>query len=230
MAPNVLSTRSNLREAIAPPVPRPPPRAWWLLLVLCLGVAAYSLGYVVLGDRVYPSPLADSFRARPWGIYPHAFFGMIALAAGPFQFRRRTLLHRPRLHRVSGRVYLVSALAAGIAGLYMSFYSFGGLVTHFGFGLLAAGLLLCSTIAWLCIRRGDVPGHRAWVSRSFVLLFSAVTLRLWLPVLSAGLGSFEPAYQVVSWLCWVPNLLAVEVYLRFTRSMDPLTGLPIPHA
>src|SRR5690606_36592924 len=154
------------------------------------------LAYVVIGERMYPSQLADSFRARPWGIYPHAFFGMIALALGPFQFRRNTRLRRPHLHRLLGRIYLVSALLAGLAGLCMSLYSFAGLVTHFGFGFLATGLLICSTAAWMSIRRGDVARHRQWVIRSFALLFSAVTLRLWLPILVGALGAFEPAFLV----------------------------------
>jgi hypothetical protein len=199
--------------------------AWWLLAILCLGVAGYALAYVVLGARMYPPPLADSFLARPWGIYPHAFFGMLALGLAPFQFLRVTLIRRRWLHRLTGRSYMVAALLTGVAGLYMSWHSFGGMVTHLGFGGMAVALLGCTTIAWLKIRRREIAAHREWVIRSFALLFSAVTLRLWLPLLEAGLGGFEPAYLWVSWVSWLPNLLVAELYLRRTRNADTLQFL-----
>jgi uncharacterized membrane protein len=194
------------------------PRGWWLLTLLSLAISFYALGHVVLGERVYSPLLADSFRARPWGIYPHAFFGMIALALGPFQFRRGLLVRRPHVHRALGKLYLISAIGTGAAGLYMSVYSFGGIVTHVGFATLAAGLLLSTVVAWIQIRRGNIALHREWVIRSFALLFSAVTLRLWLPLLTSTLGEFPMAYLWVAWVCWLPNLLAAELYLRFARN------------
>jgi uncharacterized membrane protein len=193
--------------------------------LLSFAIAGYALAYVVIGPPMYPPNLADSFRARPWGIYPHVFFGMIALALGPFQFRRGVVLHRRELHRTLGRIYVAAALVTGIAGLYMSAYSYGGMVTHIGFGLLAAGLILTTAAAYVRIRQGRIAAHREWVIRSFALLFSAVTLRLWLPILIGMFQGFDPAYAVVSWLCWVPNLLSVELYLLVTRSREPLRFL-----
>lgn len=204
---------------------RPSP-LWWPMFVLSAGVAAYALAYVVLGDRMYPPQLADSFRARPWGIYTHAFFGMIALGIGAFQFRRSIVLRWPGRHRAIGRVYLGSAFLAGAAGLYMSPYSYGGSTTHLGFALLAVGLLSCTALAWRAIRRRQIDRHREWMIRSFAFLFSAVTLRIWLPMLVAVTGSFDPAYRLVSWLCWVPNLVVAELVIRGTRDRDPLTLRP----
>ena len=51
------------------------------------------------------------------------------------------------------------------------------------------------------------------MTRSYALTFAAVTLRLWLPELAA-IFPFEAAYQTVSWLAWVPNLLIVEWRIR----------------
>lgn len=42
---------------------------------------------------------------------------------------------------------------------------------------------------------------------SYALCFSAVTFRLWLPLLIWLFSDFTPAYQLVAWLCWIPNLL-----------------------
>lgn len=199
---------------------------WGLTLFSAIGVATYALSYLLLGERVFVDVLADSFRARPWGIYPHAFFGLIALVLGPFQFLRSLLRRRPRLHRRLGKVYLIAALLTGISGLYMAVYSFGGAVTHYGFGAMALALLLTTTLAYRSIRAGRVAAHRAWVVRSYALLFSAVTLRIWLPIL-VGLyaGDFTSAYRWVAWLSWVPNLLAAEAYLRWSRSWLELPAM-----
>lgn len=198
---------------------------WWLVAITSLMIASYAGAYVVLGDQLYPAELAASFRARPWGIYTHAFFGMIGLALGPFQFRRRTTEGNPARHRLLGMGYLVAATMVGLSGIYMAIFSYGGIVTNLGFGALGATLLLTSGLAYLRIRRHDVVAHREWMIRSFALLFAAVTLRMELGLLTGMLGDFEPAYRIVSWLCWMPNLVAAELYIRVSRRRGIWPGM-----
>ena len=50
--------------------------------------------------------------------------------------------------------------------------------------------------------------------RSAALTFSAVTLRLELPLLVASGLELPTAYATMAWLGWVPNLLAAEWILR----------------
>jgi uncharacterized membrane protein YozB (DUF420 family) len=80
---------------------------------------------------------------------------------------------------------------------------------------LLGGLWLAFTVlAFLSIRRRDQAAHRRWMLRSFALTLAAVTLRIYLP-LSAAMGwSFDAAYPMIAWLCWVPNLVLAELYLR----------------
>ncbi|GAB4428835.1 MAG: hypothetical protein OHK0039_47410 [Bacteroidia bacterium] len=52
---------------------------------------------------------------------------------------------------------------------------------------------------------------------SYAACFAAVTLRLWLPILTALLGDFLPAYRIVAWLCWVPNLLVALAVIWWQR-------------
>lgn len=61
-----------------------------------------------------------------------------------------------------------------------------------------------------------MAGHRAWMTRSFLLALAAVTLRIYLP-LSGLVGlPFDVSYRLISWMCWVPNLLVAEVLVRRT--------------
>jgi len=186
---------------------------------LAAAIALYAISYLILREKVFPPNLADSFRARPWGIYPHALFGGIALALGSIQFWRNLPFSHPSIHRTLGKIYVVSALITGSAGFYMSFFAHGGAGTRLGFGVLATSVLTATSMAYQTIRQRNIAGHRRWMLRSFALIFAAVTLRIELPILTHVFGAFDPAYAIVSWLCWVPNLAAIEIYIR-TREVD----------
>jgi hypothetical protein len=57
--------------------------------------------------------------------------------------------------------------------------------------------------------------------RSYPLTLAAVTLRTYLP-LSLALGvPFANAYRVISWLCWVPNIVLAEWLVRHTQAPSP---------
>ena len=62
----------------------------------------------------------------------------------------------------------------------------------------------------------NVAVHRDWITRSYAVTFAAVTLRLWVPVLSLGLGMTETeVLSLTPWLSWVPNLIAAELILLY---------------
>ena len=184
-----------------------------LLYFLAIGVALYAAvayGLFPLGSLVHPGMKA-TFRAHPVGIYTHVFASMLALALGPFQFSSKLRQKHISLHRWSGRVYLsIGVLIGGISGLYMARFAFGGFVSHAGFTLLALGWLFTGVMAYVAIRRRDIESHRRWMVRNFSLTFAAVTLRIYLGAFFAAGLKFEDFYPLVSWLCWVPNLLLAE--------------------
>ncbi len=49
--------------------------------------------------------------------------------------------------------------------------------------------------------------------RSFALTLAAVTLRLYRPLSSLLPVAYDDAYRAISFLCWVPNLIAAELRL-----------------
>jgi len=215
-----------MSTSVATAPPRRPARhrplgAWYVVAVLASLIALYALAYVVVGPPMYPPNLSASFRARPWGIYPHAFFGALALGIGAAQFHPAMIRRRRALHRTLGKVYVGACLVAGAAGLYMAWYAYGGAVPRLGFGTLAVLLLATTWLAFAAARRRDIATHRAWMLRSYALIFAAVTLRIELPLLIMSFGGdFDPAYKTVAWLCWAPNLLWAELWLR-RRRLEP---------
>ncbi len=119
--------------------------------------------------------------------------------------------------------WLMMVLATGVAGYGLSF-SWRG-IDAFGTELLASFYQRPWAI-WLHFMFGPVAliaralnfrhAIRRWMIRSYAMILAAVTLRIHLPILAAYFQGFEPAYQIVAWSCWVPNLLVAELVVRMT--------------
>jgi len=73
--------------------------------------------------------------------------------------------------------------------------------------------------------RGDALTHRRWMIRSYALAAAAITLRIYLPLSVAFDWPFSIAYPAIVWLCWIPNALGAEVYLRFVPTPSRITLL-----
>lgn len=190
-----------------------------LATLLCLLVGVYGLalaasGFGFLGDDI----AANSQRLA---LEIHIVAAGVALVLVPWQLWPALRARVPRLHRWTGRTYVVAATIGGVSGFAAALGTTYGPVAAGGFGVL--GLLWTGTTvaAYRAARRRDLPAHRRWAVRSFALAFAAVTLRLYLP-LSGLLGlPFEVAYPMVAWLCWIPNLWLAE---RALRPADPGRG------
>lgn len=178
---------------------------WWVMLVGATLVAIY-------GARFFIFTTSDEHFAKY--ILPlrlHIAGGMGALLTGPWQFSEKLRMNALNLHRWLGRAYLVSVILGSIAGFGMATVSREGLPTHFGFGVLAVLWFVTAAQAYRVILRGQIETHRLWMIRNFGLSLAAVTLRIELPTMLFALHwSFHVSYIVVSWLCWIPNLLVAE--------------------
>lgn len=141
------------------------------------------------------------------GFYLHIVPGAVAMLTGWTQFIASLRHRRLHIHRLLGKIYVVCALIGGVAGLYISFYATGGWISTTGFGTMAVGWILTTGVAYMAIRKKDVDRHERMMVFSYALCFGAVTLRIWLPLLETLIGDFFVAYRIVSWLCWVPNVI-----------------------
>jgi uncharacterized membrane protein len=158
--------------------------------------------------------------------YQHIIFGGIALLTGWSQFIKKIRSKKINFHRTLGKVYIISCLLSGLSGLYIAFFANGGIVACLGFGGLAVSWLFSTTKAYLSIRNKKINSHENWMTRSYALTFAAVTLRLYIPTFAAFKVDFLTAYIIISWLCWVPNLLVAEgiIRTRQTNKLQPTTA------
>ncbi len=187
-----------------------------LIIVSSAFIGMYALfvyGFLELGIAVHPT-MKENFQMHPMGIYIHIFSSLIALVIGPFQFNEKLRNNKIHIHKLIGKVYLLCVLVGGSAGLYMAQFSFGGMISHLGFTLLAVIWMFTGYKAYSSIIRKMVGAHYNWMVLNFALTFAAVTLRIGLGI---GFGTgipFETFYPYLAWICWLPNLLVALFIIR----------------
>lgn len=144
--------------------------------------------------------------------YAHILGGGVALLVGWTQFLPRLRARRVALHRLFGKIYVAAILLFGATGGFVvALVANGGFPSALGFGSLAVLWFVSTLLAYRSILKKDIEQHKGWMIRSYALTFAAVTLRLWLPLFTAGFRlPFEQAYLAVAWFCWVPNLIVGE--------------------
>jgi uncharacterized membrane protein len=148
--------------------------------------------------------------------YVHITFGGIALLTGWTQFSSRLRARYLSRHRLVGKIYVAAVLLSSCAGFYIALFATGGIISILGFGSLALIWLYTDIMAYTHIRHLNIPEHKKWMIRNYALTFAAVTLRIYLPLMTPFLfhGDFMAAYRTIAWLCWVPNLAIAELIIK----------------
>lgn len=203
-----------------PPAPRASWRsriAWAVVALLSLGVAAYSARYLLQPPQTTAQALGNPLGI-PWLVI-HVAGAVTALALGSLQFLPALRRGAGPSHRWIGRTYVVACLVGGVAGLILAPGSFAGPIATAGFGGLAVLWIAVNILGWRAAVKGRFVEHRRWMIRSWALTLAAVTLRLYLPTVMVLDLPFLPWYRAISFLAWVPNLIAAELWLRLPRRL-----------
>lgn len=183
---------------------------WSVAALLCLGVAGYASRYLL-----HPPTTAKEALGNPLGVpflAIHVAGAVAALLLGSLQFLPG--LRRIGAHRWIGRAYVLGCLVGGMAGLVLAPGSFAGPIASLGFGSLAVFWIAVNLLGWKAALDQRFVEHRRWMIRSWALTLAAVTLRLYLPTVQILDLPFLPWYRAISFLCWVPNILIAEAWLR----------------
>lgn len=192
--------------------------AWIAFAVMAIAIGLYPLLYFIL-DREFGllASKSDALLSNVlWniGFYGHILFGGLALLVGWIQFNKNFRNANLKRHRIIGKIYMIAALISGTCGIYIGFYATGGIITSVGFISLGVVWLFTTIKAYLAIRSKDIQLHQGFMIYSYAACFAAVTLRIWLPMLTFVFGDFTIAYRIVAWLCWVPNIIFAFFWVR----------------
>ena len=190
---------------------------------------------VLLGYRDYLPPNFNSdflrgreqyfFGSYQWAFYTHIASGPLALIAGTMLVSDRFRQRFPQWHRVLGRFQIANILLfVAPSGLWMARHAAAGPIAAVAFAILALLTGMCAALGFKAAAERRFAVHRRWMWRSYLLLCSAVVLRL-LGGLASLVGIhaawFDPA---ASWAGWTVPLAIFE--LGRLRSAWPVRWSP----
>ncbi|WP_420320156.1 DUF2306 domain-containing protein [Flagellimonas sp.] len=192
--------------------------AWFVFALLAIMVGLYPLMYVFAAEHsgLLQSKTPELLASQIWNFafYGHIGFGGIALLTGWSQFSKKIRAKNLGLHRNLGKIYVLAVLISGVCSIYIGFFATGGIVSAVGFISLGVIWLYTTLMAYKAIRSKDLQLHQGMMIYSYAACFAAVTLRIWLPLLTIAFGEFLVAYKMVAWLCWVPNMIFAYFWVK----------------
>ena len=195
---------------------------WRAVLVLTVLLIVKVTVEVVWGYRNYfpPNFESDFLRGREryfnngyqTAFYAHIASGPVSLLLGMLLLSQRYRLRFPAWHRRLGRIQGMNVLLLVVpSGLWMAWYATAGRAAAIAFAVLATFTAACVLFGWRSAVRKRFAEHRRWMSRSFLLLCSAVVIRV-LGGLGTVLGVDAPWFDsVASWVSWLVPLGLFEL-------------------
>jgi hypothetical protein len=206
------------------PIARPSARPFKVLaLIAIFAVAVYFVARYVFHYYLNynPETFTEYWPKRGW-LMLHISSGMVALLTGPWQFSARLRRRYLKLHRITGRVYLIAVALGSVAAFRLAWTTTSGWAWGFGVAMLGVAWVTTSGMAYYAILRRQIAIHKEWMVRSYVVTFAFVTFRL--------LEDMGPTSHLMPendrsisaiWACWALPLLFTEVILQLRRMGPP---------
>ncbi|CAN5301441.1 hypothetical protein BH09SUM1_BH09SUM1_10830 [soil metagenome] len=191
--------------------------AWTALIYLATATALSQVKYLNGDTSLFDPIFRPKYEAHLAVVLTHGISAVIVLLVGPWQFFPGFRARFPLWHRLAGRVYLLGVLVGAISGFRMGLMAYGGTAARVSFCLLATLWLATGGIALAMILRRNVAAHRRWMVRNFALTFAAVMLRVYLNLGQRAGLDYTVIYPVVTWMAWIPNIVAVELWMRLNN-------------
>jgi Predicted membrane protein (DUF2306) len=160
------------------------------------------------------------FGAYQWAFYTHIASGPISLILGMILISETFRARFPRWHRYLGRVQVACVLLLVTpSGFAMAYRAAAGPVAADSLAALALATAICVSLGtWSAMKRRFAE-HRRWMWRCYLLLCSAVVLRVIGGLATVTGMTFSWVDPVATWASWVIPLAVFEVrqWRRRTR-------------
>ncbi|MDE2508645.1 MAG: DUF2306 domain-containing protein [Planctomycetota bacterium] len=146
-----------------------------------------------------------------WAFYTHIVSGPVALVAGLILVGDAFRARFPRWHRRLGRLQVACVLLLVTpSGLWMASHAAAGPIAGVGLAALAIATAVCVALGARSAVRRRFAEHRRWMWRCYLLLCSAVVIRL-----IGGLATvaWPAAFWVdlpAAWISWLAPLAMFE--------------------
>jgi len=153
-----------------------------LVFMLTLATLLTHEAYVVRPT----DPMWSHLAPMRWWLLPHIAGGMIAFLAAPLQFSSTLRRRSPRLHRITGRIYVLACLISSALSLCIV-ARFEARSNWWVMGAMGGLWFLATACGWAAAVNRDIVQHRLWMGRSFGLTYTFVLTRIVPDALLPGL-------------------------------------------
>jgi len=146
--------------------------------------------------------------------YFHIIFTPIILLVGTTQVFFNLNKRGGKLHQNLGKIYVFLILfVCAPSGVVMSFYAFGGFTSILSFLILSLLLFVFTYNGFKAIISGNIARHRKNIIRSYLLILSAILLRIF-SFISVHYFNWdgENMYTFIAWASWLPSLVIYEIW------------------
>jgi len=153
------------------------------------------------------------FGSYQWAFYAHLVSGPVTLILGLVLISDQFRLKFRNWHRRLGRFQCLCILfVVSPTGLWMALHVDSGPVSAIGFATLAILTAFFVMMGWRAAVKRRFVSHRKWMLRCFLLLCSAVVLRLVAGFVSLIHYEREWIYLASAWVSWLVPLLVFEIW------------------
>jgi len=168
-------------------------------------------------------PMDPRIDASPLPVIVHIASVIPYSLLGAFQFSSRLRQRHPRQHRMTGRVLVPLALIVALSGLWITLdypVKPGSGMVLFAIRLVVGTAMAASVgLGFAAIRHGDVPRHRAWMTRAYALALGAGTQVFTGAFGPSLVGTSVLAHDLTMGAAWVINLAVAEIVIRRGRDV-----------
>jgi len=204
------TTSASLPRARRSPRAFAKPTLWFIAALAGLSVLAFTEYPIFLRHPLSP---IGARLLRSWFIlFPYALAGILATAIGPFQFSTRMRQRHLRLHRLLGKVYVLSICVAAPLAIALAFH--GPVLVNFTGDVSAAIWLFCTLAAFITARNRQIQAHRQWMIRSYAFTLNFIIARVLNPV-PAYIGMSDDAFAVTLAFFAVLYLFIPDIYFSW---------------
>jgi uncharacterized membrane protein len=185
------------------------------ILWVCIGLTTLFVFITSEVLLVTDYPMYHAYRLQVIAdrqlLIPHTLAGIFALLIGPINFSSRIRQRHLTLHRVFGRIYVVSVFVGSFTGIALA-WGRPGLP---GTSMQAAAWMVCTAAAFLTARNRQIVQHRQWMARSYAVTFTFVSSRALnlVPAYWSHLGDVLSAIGVIAFT--LASLLIVDLGLNW---------------
>ncbi len=161
----------------------------------------------------------------------HALLAAVIAFGGALQLIPQIRARAISVHRWNGRLFLLTALAVSVSGLYMEWVrgASANMVGAVGISINVVLIILFAGLAWRSALRREISTHRRWALRTYIVAngqwFARVGIFAWIIVNRGPVGMTAkwdgPFNYFWFFGCYLLPLAVLELYLRAKESAGP---------